>query len=70
MFFKKDNNANEKYADIACWCTFVFWSGSLLINSIYEIFFDRLLISHSLTLLLSGLIVFFVTAILLKILKK
>ena len=70
MFLKKDDHANEKYADIACWTTFVFWSGALLINSIYELLFDKLLISHSLTLLLSGLVVFFVTIILLKILKK
>lgn len=70
MFFKNDNHPNaKKNADIACWATFIFWSVLLLLNSIYEFVFDKVLVSSSLTILLAGLVVFFSVDLLLRVLS-
>lgn len=70
MFFKNDPKANPKHADIACWTTFVFWGGLLLINSASESIAGKPFITDSLTILFSGLIIFFVTSFGLKVFSK
>lgn len=71
MFFKNDNHPNaKKYANIACWSTFILWSVLLLINSVGELLFDQALISSSLTILLMGLAVFFVVDLVLRVFKR
>lgn len=63
MFFKvsKDPEATKRRADIACWVTFIFWCGFLILNSAWEFFFGGPLMYNSLILLWSGLIVFAIT---------
>lgn len=70
MFSKHTDNVNQRNADIACWATFVFWSALLLINSTYEIFLGKPSVSNSFTILVSGLIVFFVVDFSLTVFEK
>lgn len=70
MFFKENNAKNTKNADIACWCTFIFWGLILMINSFNEIIFKKAIFTNSLFILISGLIIFFSIEIILNIYKK
>ncbi len=60
MFFKHNEKIKKRNVNIACWCTFIVWAVLLLINSFYEFFLDKELITHSFTILVVGLVVFFV----------
>jgi hypothetical protein len=60
MFFKHNEKIKKRNVNIACWCTFTVWAVLLLINSFYEFFLDKELITHSFTILVVGLVVFFV----------
>lgn len=70
MFFKTNSQKEKKSANIACWCTFVFWGLILFINSIFESFFNKKMISSSLTVLIAGLVIFFVVDLLFTFLKS
>lgn len=60
MFFKTNKNIDNKSVNIAFYCTFIYWSGFLLTTSTLEIFNKDIKI-NPLLLLLTGLIVFFVS---------
>ncbi|KIL51070.1 hypothetical protein [Jeotgalibacillus campisalis] len=71
MFFKQDHHPHaKKYADTACFVTFVFWGFVLLLNYTGESFFGGPFVSNSLHILLAGLAVFFSTDLLLRIIKR
>jgi|HigsolmetaAR204D_1030405.scaffolds.fasta_scaffold38608_1 tetrahydromethanopterin S-methyltransferase subunit E len=61
MLFKESSKEGKKDANIAYFVTFVFWGIILFINSIFETFFNRDFISNSWIILISGLIIFFIT---------
>ncbi|PIK31465.1 hypothetical protein CS954_07840 [Bacillus siamensis] len=69
MFFKTSRNTDEKSINIAFYSSFIYWSGFLLINSILD-FFNKGLKINSLLLLISGLIVFFVSEFISKCIRK
>ncbi|AOU02342.1 hypothetical protein A2I97_15370 [Bacillus velezensis] len=69
MFFKTSRNTDEKSTNIAFYSLFIYWSGFLLINSILD-FFNKSLKINSLLLLISGLIVFFVSEFISKCIRK
>ncbi|MGP4041658.1 hypothetical protein ACTWP4_17385 [Gracilibacillus sp. D59] len=58
MFFKPSESKDTRSVNIAYFCTFVYWSGFLLLNSFLELFGNAIDIK-SIVLLLSGLAVFF-----------
>ncbi|MQR94635.1 hypothetical protein [Fictibacillus phosphorivorans] len=60
MFFKHNEKIKQRNVNIACWCTFTVWAVLLLINSFYEFFMDKEFIASSFTILVIGLVVFFV----------
>ncbi|CDO05225.1 hypothetical protein BN988_03815 [Oceanobacillus picturae] len=68
MFFKPNKNADKKSINIALFCTFIYWAGFLLINSILE-FFGKNISVNSFLLLITGLIIFFVSEYLSKLIK-
>ncbi|MED1863976.1 hypothetical protein P4V41_10990 [Fictibacillus nanhaiensis] len=70
MFFKHNDKIQKKNVNIACWCTFTVWAVLLLINSFYEFFMDREFIESSFTILVIGLVVFFVVEAFLNIYKR
>lgn len=70
MFFKNVQKVNTKSADIACWVTFIVWGAILFINSIFELFMDRTLISSSMVILIIGLIIFFTLEFILRFSKN
>lgn len=61
MFFKNDDKIDSRAVNIAYFVTFVFWGAVLLINSIFEWIYNKEFISSSLTILIMGLAVFFLT---------
>ena len=70
MFFKTDKNIDKTSVNIAFYCSFIYWSGFLLINSILGIFKKNVEI-NSFLLLITGLIVFFASEFISKqIIKK
>ncbi|MBM7649935.1 glucose uptake protein GlcU [Bacillus ectoiniformans] len=70
MFFKHDDKINKKAVNMAYFITFVFWGIVLLVNSVFEQFFDKQLISSSFTILIMGLSIFFITEFIVSRLKK
>ncbi len=70
MFFKTDKNIDNRAVMIGYFATFVFWGLILLVNSFYESFYEREFISSSLTILLMGLAVFFLTEIIATKIRK
>ncbi|EQB34796.1 hypothetical protein M948_20665 [Virgibacillus sp. CM-4] len=58
MFFKSSKNADKTSINIAFYCSFIYWSGFLLINSILDLF-NKSIEINSFLLLITGLIVFF-----------
>ena len=69
MFFKNNKNHNKESTNIAYYCTFIFWSGFLLLNSVLMLFNKEIEI-NSLYLLLSGLLVFFTSEAIFRYRKK
>lgn len=61
IFFKDNNKANKSSINIAFQSTFVFWGITLFINGLFEIIQKKPLINNSLTILLVGLVIFFVS---------
>lgn len=61
MFFENDSTKKKSSSNNACWITFCFWGLVLFINSIFELLFDRELISSSFLILVLGLIIFFIS---------
>ncbi|HFK1435968.1 hypothetical protein ACIQHV_32380 [Bacillus bombysepticus] len=66
MFFKTEKKENMEAANNACWITFFFWGVILFLNSIFEMFFNKQFISNSITILISGLIIFFLSDFIIK----
>ncbi|RCW73203.1 hypothetical protein [Saliterribacillus persicus] len=69
MFFKANPKADKTSVNIAFYSTFIFWSGFLLLNSILDPF-NKSIPIDSLTLLLSGLAVFFLSEIVARFFRK
>lgn len=69
LFFKPSENKDKTSTNIAFYCSFIYWSGFLLINSILD-FFNKGIKINSLLLLITGLIVFFVSEFISKYIKK
>ncbi|MCY9375943.1 hypothetical protein [Bacillus spizizenii] len=69
MFFKSDENADKTSVNIAFYCSFIYWSGFLLINSILDLFNKSIKI-NSFLLLITGLIVFYVSEFVAKSIRK
>ncbi|KON66791.1 hypothetical protein AKG34_22555 [Peribacillus butanolivorans] len=69
MFFKSSKNPDKNSVNIAFYCTFIYWSVSLLINSFLQILHKDIPI-NSLFFLLTGLVVFFVSEAVAKYIKK
>lgn len=61
MFFKKNDKFEKDSVNIAYFVTFVFWGSVLFINAVSEWIYDRDLIPKSFTILIMGLVVFFLT---------
>ncbi|PFJ07506.1 hypothetical protein COD67_06980 [Bacillus cereus] len=59
MLFENDNTKKKKASNNACWITFCFWGLVLFLNSVFELLFDRELISSSFLILVLGLVIFF-----------
>ncbi len=59
MFFKHNEKIKQRNVNVACWCTLTVWAVLLLINSFYEFFLNKELITQSFTILAIGLVVFF-----------
>lgn len=59
MFFENDSNKKKRASNNACWITFCFWGLVLFMNSVFELLFNRELISSSFLILVMGLIIFF-----------
>lgn len=71
MFFKKSDETAKKAADIAVRSTFIFWGSILFINSLCCGFIiKKPIISEPSTLLICGLIVFFVTDLIVRLLNR
>ena len=60
MFFKKAEDMDMASVNIAFYSVFIYWAGFLLLNSILELF-EKGIEVNSLILLISGLIVFYVS---------
>jgi len=60
LFFKSNQNVDKTSINIAFYCSFIYWSGFLLINSVLDLFNKSIKID-SFLLLITGLIVFFVS---------
>ncbi|GAB3053508.1 hypothetical protein GCM10027286_16250 [Virgibacillus ainsalahensis] len=69
MFFKPSKNPDKTSVNIALFCSFIYWSGFLLINSFLEIFNKDIKID-SFLLLITGLIVFFTSEFIAKYIRK
>ncbi|TWK44588.1 hypothetical protein CHCC20331_3239 [Bacillus paralicheniformis] len=69
MFFKSNENIDKTSVNIAFYCSFIYWSGFLLINSILDLFNKSIKI-NSFLLLITGLIVFFVSEFVAKCIRK
>ena len=69
MFFKPDKNADKSDINIAFYCTFIYWGGFLLINSILDVF-NKSMDIPSIYLLLTGLVVFFASELIAKMMRK
>ena len=69
MFFKKTKEIDKTSVNIAFYCTFIYWAGFLLLNSILDSFNKGVEI-QSIYLLLTGLIVFFVSELIARIIRK
>ncbi|KYG26066.1 hypothetical protein [Alkalihalobacillus trypoxylicola] len=61
LFFKNSNKVNKSSVNIAFQSTFIFWAITLLINGLFEIIQKKPLINSSLTILLVGLAIFFIS---------
>lgn len=70
MLFKQDPNHNKKATQIAGQITLLFWALLLLVNAIFETGLEMNYTLNSLTILLSGVIVFFVSDLILGIKYK
>ncbi|MET3726839.1 FtsH-binding integral membrane protein [Fictibacillus halophilus] len=70
MFFKHNDKIQQSNVNIACWYTFTVWAVLLLINSFYEFFMDKEFIESSFTILVVGLVVFFVVEAFLTLYQK
>lgn len=70
MFFKHNEKIKQRNVNVACWCTFTVWAVLLLINSFYEFFLHKELITQSFTILVIGLVIFFVVEASLNIYDK
>lgn len=70
MFFKKNINESKKVIDNSCWIVFSFWSFLLLLNSFYEFFYDKRLIESSFVILISGLLIFYISYFIIKKITK
>ncbi|WP_419883942.1 hypothetical protein ACN6MY_10920 [Peribacillus sp. B-H-3] len=60
MFFKKKGNYNRKAVANGHFATFVFWGLVLFIKGVCELY-DKEFIHNSLTILLVGIAIFFIT---------
>ncbi|GIN39413.1 hypothetical protein [Heyndrickxia oleronia] len=69
MFFKLNERADKVSVNIAFYCTFIYWACFLLINSILDLFNKGIEI-NSFLLLITGLVVFFVSELLSKYIRK
>jgi len=69
LFFKSNKNIDKTNVNIAFYCTFIYWSSFLLINSILA-FFNKDIKINSLLLLITGLIVFFTSEFIAKLIRK
>lgn len=69
MIFKSNKHIDKTSVNIAFYSTFIYWSGFLLINSILE-FFSKDIKINSLLLLITGLMVFFVSEFVSKYIRK
>lgn len=67
MLFKTEKKEYMQATNNACWITFFFWTLILFLNSMFEMFFYKQLISNSFAILLSGLIIFFFSDFILKL---
>ncbi|MFC2948857.1 hypothetical protein [Virgibacillus sediminis] len=70
MFFKNASQEEKKNADISGRATFIFWGIFLLVNAASELVYDKPVISSSLIILISGLVVFFTTDLILKLKRR
>jgi len=69
LFFKTNKNIDKTSVNVAFYCTFIYWSGFLFINSILD-FFNNSIKINSFLLLITGLIVFFASEFIAKCIKK
>lgn len=69
MLFKKNQNPDKTSINVAFYCTFIYWAGFLLVNSILDVFNKGVKI-NSLILLLTGLIVFFASELIAKYTRR
>jgi len=69
LFSKKTKEIDKTSVNIAFYCTFIYSAGFLLLNSILDSF-NKGLEMQSIYLLLTGLIVFFVSELIAKIIRK
>ncbi|GIN86914.1 hypothetical protein J6TS2_33000 [Heyndrickxia sporothermodurans] len=69
MFFKSDKNYDKESVNIAFYSTFIFWAGFLLINSFLKLLNKEIQI-NSIYLLLSGILVFFISEQISKYIKR
>ncbi len=66
MFFKPSKSKDNTSVNIAYYCTFVYWSVFLLVDSLILDLFDKAIDIKSINLLLSGLAVFFTSELVAK----
>ena len=69
MFFKPNKTADKTAINIAFYYTFIYWGGFLLINSILDVF-NKSMDIPSIYLLLTGLVVFFASELIAKMMRK
>ncbi|MGM0777934.1 MAG: hypothetical protein ACQEXE_16365 [Bacillota bacterium] len=70
MFFKRNEKIDRGAVNLAYFMTFVFWGTVLFINTFFEWFYNKQFISSSLTILIIGLVVFFLTEFIATRIKK
>lgn len=69
LFFEKSSTEGNSI-DIGFFVTFIFWGIILFINAINELFFEQTFIVSSFMILMLGLMVFFVSELIARKIRK